>query len=66
MEELEILQSSEGKEGHAPALYGIDFQVKDGYFALCNGFNQNEIVTNIDELSVNRTVIRENPAKRTS
>ncbi|MBT2759154.1 hypothetical protein J7E71_25105 [Mesobacillus foraminis] len=47
-------------------MYGIDFQVEDGYFAICNGFNQNEIVTNIDELSVNRTVIRENPAKRSS
>ncbi|WP_162990302.1 hypothetical protein [Mesobacillus foraminis] len=66
MEELEILQSSEGKGGHAPVLYGIGFQFEDGYFAICNGLDQNEIVTNIDELSVNRTVIRENPAKRSS
>lgn len=42
---VEIIEVCNGEAGVSLLLHGVGFQLEDGYFAVCNGLDENMLMT---------------------
>ena len=56
--EVKAMEIIEWREGEYNFLFGVGFQLEDSYFAVCNGLDENIILTEVKEgTNIKKTII---------